>query len=98
MEEVIEHVSGNRSAHELAIHFLLRHAERRMALTIETDDQLCAEAPLCRLNSGIEAQHEPTNARLIDAVATEGTGDAWIISRDSFTTRFSLAYTAARAI
>ena len=92
MEEVIERTCGECSSHELAIHFLLRHAERRMTLTSETSDQPRAAATVHQLDPGNKVQRATTGSLLADASAAK------IVPEDSFSARFSRAYAAARHI
>lgn len=94
MEELIERTCGESSSHELAIHFLLRHAERRMALTIETDDQPRAAATAHPLDTDNKAHRATSEPVLVDVSAAV----ARSLPEDSFTARFSRAYAAARQI
>lgn len=94
MEEVIERTCGECSSHELAIHFLLRHAARRMALTSETGDQPRAAATVHRLDPDNKAQRATVAPKLADA----STAVTKIVSEESFSARFSRAYAAARHI
>ncbi|HWU76737.1 MAG TPA: hypothetical protein VN043_09535 [Rhodanobacter sp.] len=98
MEEVIERTCGNSSPHELAIHFLLRHAERRMTLTTETGDQPRAAATVHQLDTDNRARRATTAPKWVAAVVAQGAGVTETVSEDSFAARFSRAYAAARHI
>jgi hypothetical protein len=98
MEQVIEGIRGQSSPHELAIHFLLRHAERRMALTSEIDDSPRLAAVLQRVDPENKLHNATLGSRLADAVAAHSAAVAETAPEDSYAARFSRAYAAARHI
>ncbi|MEO9078133.1 MAG: hypothetical protein ABI268_02370 [Rhodanobacter sp.] len=100
MEEVIEHACGESSSHELAIHFLLRHAACRMALTIETDDPPPAEATRHQqpLDGNNKLHDRTADAGLVDSPSQQNTPVTEVVAEHGFTARFSRAYAVARHI
>ena len=93
MEEVIDRTASN-SPEELAIHFLLRHAACRMALTGQADEEALLQAMLRirrdQQRQDVAAVRTPAPAPVEDAPAAGVTRD------DSCAARFSRAYAAAR--
>lgn len=101
MEEVTDRIQASRSQEELAIHFLLRHAECRSALTGKTgrDRPYDARVPFRADVSATAAQLFAVNLRQ-SAGHLSGTGaaPAGVADDDSCTARFLRAYAAARHI
>jgi hypothetical protein len=89
MDEVIDRTAPN-SPEELAIHFLLRHAACRMALT----EQAGEEALLQALQDARPGQPQPTPAG--EPVPSGAAAAAEVTKDDSCAARFSRAYAAAR--
>lgn len=97
MEEASTDTHPSSSPNELAIRFLLRHAQRRQALvatTIAERRQLAAD--MCK-RIPVHAQPEriSTPARG-EAPKAPTTAPPQVTREGSFVTRFSLAYAAAR--
>lgn len=97
MEEVIDRTHTTSSPEELAIHFLLRHAECRKALTGPTVEERLHEV-LARFPSDafvvepvIAGSRQPR-----ERVSRGSTRVAGVTEDDSCAARFSRAYAAAR--
>ncbi|MGB3462325.1 hypothetical protein [Rhodanobacter lindaniclasticus] len=91
MEEVIDCTASN-SPEELAIHFLLRHAACRMALTGQADEEALLQAML-RIRRD-QRRQDVAPARTPAPV--EAAPAARVTRDDSCAARFSRAYAAAR--
>lgn len=91
MEEVIDRTVPS-SPQELAIHFLMRHAACRMALTEQAGEETLQQA----LQHARSGQSQPAPAAAGEAVSSVGTAAAEVTKDDSCAARFSRAYAAAR--
>jgi predicted aldo/keto reductase-like oxidoreductase len=97
MEEVIDSTNVTCSPEELAIHFLLRHAACRKALTGPTIEDRLHEAlarsrPETPIVEALGARsHQPH-----ERVSRASTPVAEVTENDSCAARFSKAYAAAR--
>ncbi len=97
MEEIIEPITATNSPQELAIRFLLRHAECRSALTIEVENaclQLAADAQ--GLDAATIRQAAAGTGKPVAAVVDGGTPARPVAPEGSFLGRFAQAYAAAR--
>ena len=92
MEEVIDRTASN-SPEERAIHFLLRHAACRMALTGQADEEALLQAML-RIHRDQQRQGVPPVRA--PASPVEDAPAAVVTKDDSCAARFSRAYAAAR--
>jgi hypothetical protein len=92
MEEVIDRTASN-SPEERAIHFLLRHAACRMALTGQADEEALLQAML-RIHRDQQRQGVPPVRA--PASPVEDAPAAGVTKDDSCAARFSRAYAAAR--
>jgi len=95
MEEVVD-CTAPSSPEELAIHFLLRHAACRMALTGQVDEDALQQA-LVHARTRQAATRQPAAAPRESALAPAGGAPvAGVTKDDSCAARFSRAYAAAR--
>ncbi len=99
MEEVIDYTHATSSPEELAIHFLLRHAECRKALTGQTGEE--------RLQLALERSRPDAPAVQSSGVYSGRSGESLpsstppsggVTENDSWAARFSRAYAAARHV
>ncbi|MGB6029728.1 MAG: hypothetical protein WBG22_08225 [Rhodanobacter sp.] len=91
MDEVIDRTAPN-SPEELAIHFLLRHAACRMALTEQAGEETLQQA----LQHACSGQPQPTSAAVGEPAPSGAAAAAEVTKDDSCAARFSRAYAAAR--
>lgn len=97
MEEVIEHIISGNSPQELAIRFLLRHAECLRALTIGADNNaLQSAASVQMLDTGTTRQEAAGAGKPAAAMVAGRTPPLPVAPEGSFLGRFSQAYAAAR--
>lgn len=96
MEDVIDRPNASRSPEELAIHFVLRHAECRKALIGQTGEGRPSDA-LAGLRSTTTAAPVSTSAcRSGESFARNTPPAAAVTQDDTCTARFLRAYAAAR--
>jgi hypothetical protein len=91
MEEVIDRTAPN-SPEELAIHFLMRHAACRMALTGQAGEQALRQA----LQHACSGPSQPAPAAAGEPAPSIAAAPAEVTKDDSCAARFSRAYAAAR--
>jgi hypothetical protein len=97
MEEVIDRINPKNLPRELAIQFLLRHAQCRMALTSEAgDNRQRLAAALRRLDPDSKQQDAPGETAYADAAASNSVSAKPSTAEESCAARFSRAYAAAR--
>ncbi len=98
MEEVVDWTHATNSPEELAIHFLLRHAECRMALIEQAGDEpLPNHAPSRFPPDAPVVLQAVANSRQADELRSRGNAAAArVTENDSCAALFSRAYAAAR--
>ena len=97
MEEVIDRAQAARSPKELAIHFLLRHAECRKALTgLTVEDSLQEALAHCRPEAPCKQPEMAGSARSEESLSGGDSLPAGVTEDDSCAARFSRAHAAAR--
>ena len=96
MEEVIDYVNAQNSPQEWAIHFLLRHAECRMALMDETGDGGQSERAKPASAAAAERRDVTATHKPAGSDAASGLPLRAVAVEESCAARFSRAYAAAR--
>ena len=99
MEEAIDHSQATSSPEEMAIHFLLRHAECRSALTGQTGEERPHAAPAPTRSDEPAAHQIAINSQRSEgSLPSNHAASAGVTKGDSCTARFLRAYAAARHI
>lgn len=95
--KVIDRTVASNSPQELAIRFLLRHAQCQKTLTARIEGalwKLAVDAPRC--NEAHTPQQAISEGEFKAAEAARATPSNGVASEDSLLARFSQAYAAAR--
>ena len=96
MEDVVDHPQTTSSPEALAIHFLLRHAECRRALTGQTGEERPDAATEPRSLASVMQPAGTTPRPSEESLASNNAVTAGVTKDDSCTARFLRAYAAAR--
>gem|GEM_PF-3516113 len=97
MEEVIDRTPATSSPKELAIHFLLRHAECRKALTgLTVEDRLHQALARFRSEASFAPPVAASSALSRECLSCDDDLATGVTEDDSCAARYSRAYAAAR--